>query len=100
MIAFDLSPAMLADDLPPSRLARARARIAALLRERRGGEVGLVVYAGDAYTVAPLTEDAANIAVFLDALEPVIMPGDPVDAADEAPAIERAAGLLQQALRG
>ena len=97
VIAFDLSPAMLADDLPPSRLARARARIAALLRERRGGEVGLVVYAGDAYTVAPLTEDAANIAVFLDALEPGIMPGDPVDAADEAPAIERAAGLLQQA---
>lgn len=96
VIAFDLSPAMLAADLPPSRLARARARVAALLRERRGGEVGLVVYAGDAYTVAPLTEDAANVAVFLDALEPGIMPGDPA-AADAAAAIDRAAGLLQQA---
>ena len=97
VIAFDLSPAMLADDLPPSRLARARARVAALLRERRGGEVGLVVYAGDAYTVAPLTEDAANVAVFLDALEPGIMPGDPAAAADAAAAIDRAAGLLQRA---
>jgi Ca-activated chloride channel family protein len=97
VIAFDLSPAMLADDLPPSRLARARARLAALLRERRGGEVGLVVYAGDAYTVAPLTEDAANVAVFLDALDPGIMPGDADAAADAAPAIARAARLLQQA---
>jgi Ca-activated chloride channel family protein len=97
VIAFDLSPAMLADDLPPSRLARARARLAALLRERRGGEVGLVVYAGDAYTVAPLTEDAANVAVFLDALDPGIMPGDADAAADAAPAIDRAARLLQQA---
>jgi Ca-activated chloride channel family protein len=99
VIAVDLSPAMLADDLPPSRLARARARLAALLRERRGGEVGLVVYADDAYTVAPLTEDPANVAVFLDALEPGIMPGDAAAAAaaDAAPAIDRAARLLRQA---
>jgi Ca-activated chloride channel family protein len=97
VIAFDLSPSMLADDLPPSRLARARARLAALLRERRGGEVGLVVYAGDAYTVAPLTEDAANVAVFLDALEPGIMPGDPAANADAARAIDRGARLLRQA---
>jgi Ca-activated chloride channel family protein len=97
VIAFDLSPSMLADDLPPSRLARARARLAALLRERRGGEVGLVVYAGDAYTVAPLTEDAANVAVFLDALEPGIMPGDPAATADAARAIDRGARLLRQA---
>lgn len=97
VIAFDLSPSMLADDLPPSRLARARARLAALLNGRRGGEVGLVVYAGDAYTVAPLTEDPANVAVFLDALEPGIMPGDPVASADAARAIDRGARLLQQA---
>jgi Ca-activated chloride channel family protein len=102
VVAFDLSPAMLAADLPPSRLARARAKVATLLRERRGGEVGLLVYAGDAYTVAPLTDDPANVAVFLDALAPDIMPGqsgapgEPVDA-DAAAAIERAAGLLRQA---
>jgi Ca-activated chloride channel family protein len=102
VVAFDLSPAMLAADLPPSRLARARAKVAMLLRERRGGEVGLLVYAGDAYTVAPLTDDPANVAVFLDALAPDIMPGqsgvpgETVDV-DAAAAIERAAGLLRHA---
>lgn len=102
VVAFDLSPAMLATDLPPSRLTRARAKVATLLRERRGGEAGLLVYAGDAYTVAPLTDDPANVAVFLDALAPDIMPGqagvpgEPV-AADAAAAIARAAGLLRQA---
>ena len=74
VIALDLSDATLAADLPPSRLAQARAKIATLLRERQGGQVGLVVYAGDAFTVAPLTDDAANIALFLDALAPDVMP--------------------------
>ncbi|MBW3551681.1 MAG: VWA domain-containing protein [Proteobacteria bacterium] len=60
VIALDLSSASLAGDLPPSRLAQARAKIASLLEARQGGQVGLVVYAGDAFTVAPLTEDAAN----------------------------------------
>jgi Ca-activated chloride channel family protein len=96
LVAFDLSPAMLATDLPPSRLARARAKLATLLRERRGGEVGLLVYADGAYTVAPLTEDAANVAVFVDALAPDIMPGDAGEA-DAAGAIDRAARLLRQA---
>jgi Ca-activated chloride channel family protein len=96
LVAFDLSPAMLATDLPPSRLARARAKLATLLRERRGGEVGLLVYADGAYTVAPLTDDAANVAVFVDALAPDIMPGDAA-AADAAEAIDRAASLMRQA---
>ena len=76
VIALDLSSAALAADLPPSRLAQARAKIATLLRERDGGQVGLVVYAGDAFTVAPLTDDAANVALFLDALNPDVMPVD------------------------
>ncbi|KRD34186.1 hypothetical protein ASE35_10685 [Lysobacter sp. Root916] len=76
VIALDLSSAALAADLPPSRLAQARAKIATLLRERDGGQVGLVVYAGDAYTVAPLTDDVANVALFLDALNPDVMPVD------------------------
>jgi Ca-activated chloride channel family protein len=96
VVALDLSPAMLATDLPPSRLARARAKLATLLRERRGGEVGLLVYADGAYTVAPLTDDAANVAVFLDALAPDIMPGE-ADAADAAQAIDRATALLRHA---
>ncbi len=76
VIALDLSSAMLANDLPPSRLAQARAKIARLLQARAGGQIGLVVFADDAHTVAPLTDDAANLAVFLDALAPDIMPAD------------------------
>ena len=76
VIALDLSSATLAGDLPPSRLAQARAKIAQLLQQRQGGQVALVAYAEQAYTVAPLTDDAANIALFLDALEPDVMPED------------------------
>ncbi|MBW8776507.1 MAG: tetratricopeptide repeat protein, partial [Stenotrophomonas sp.] len=45
-------------------------------RARQGGQVGLVVYADDAYTVAPLTDDGSNVALYLDALSPDVMPRD------------------------
>jgi len=76
VIAIDLSDAMLAADLPPSRMLQARAKLATLLRERAVGEVALVAFADDAYTVAPLTADAANVALFLDALAPEVMPAE------------------------
>ena len=94
VIALDLSSPVLASDLPPSRLAQARARIAQLLQARAGGQVALVVFADDAHTVAPLTDDAANLAVFLDALAPDIMP---VDGSRADRAIAWSARLLRQA---
>lgn len=94
VIALDLSSATLARDLPPTRLAQARAKLATLLRERSGGQVALVAFAGDAFTVAPLTEDAANIALFLDALSPGVMPEDG-HRADRA--IAWSQGLMRQA---
>src|SRR3546814_17122222 len=57
VVVLDMSGAMLANDLPPSRLLQARAKLATLLQQRSGGQVGLVVFAADAYTVAPLTRD-------------------------------------------
>ena len=94
VIALDLSSATLASDLPPSRLAQARAKLATLLRERGGGQVGLVAYADDAFTVAPLTDDAENVALFLDALTPDVMP---VDGQRSDRAIAWSAKLLRQA---
>ena len=94
VVALDLSSAMRAGDLPPSRLAQARAKLAMLLQARDGGPVALVAYAGDAFTVAPLTDDAANVALFLDALDPEVMPIDG-DRADRA--IELATQLLERA---
>jgi Ca-activated chloride channel family protein len=94
VIALDLSSSIAASDLPPSRLLQARAKLATLLRERAGGQVALVVYAGEAFTVAPLTDDAANVALFLDALEPEVMP---VDGQQPGKAIAWSVRLLQQA---
>jgi Ca-activated chloride channel family protein len=94
VIALDLSSATLANDLPPSRLLQARAKLATLLKQRAGGQVGLVAYADDAYTVAPLTDDVDNVALFLDALAPDVMP---VDGSHADRAIDWSARLLRQA---
>ena len=94
VVALDLSSAMLASDLPPSRLLQARAKLATLLNQRSGGQVGLVVFADDAYTVAPLTRDAGNVALFLDSLAPDVMP---VDGSRPARSIEQSVRLLRQA---
>lgn len=94
VIALDLSSSIAASDLPPSRLLQVRAKLATLLRERAGGQVALVAYAGEAFTVAPLTDDAANVALFLDALEPDVMP---VDGQQPDKAIAWSVRLLQQA---
>lgn len=76
LLVLDLSSRISATDLPPSRLLQARAKLGELLRARQGGQVGLVVYADDAYTVAPLTDDGSNVALYLDALSPDVMPRD------------------------
>jgi Ca-activated chloride channel family protein len=94
VIALDLSGTITANDLPPSRLLQARAKLATLLRERAGGQVALVVYAGEPFTVAPLTDDAANVALFLDALDPAIMPAAGSDAGK---AIALSQALMRQA---
>lgn len=74
VIVMDLSWAMEATDLRPSRLERARYKIDDLLRARKDGQVALVAYAGDAFTVTPLTDDAATVSAQLAALSPRIMP--------------------------
>ncbi|MUV12657.1 vWA domain-containing protein [Noviluteimonas gilva] len=94
VVALDLSSSALAADLPPSRLLQARAKLATLLRERAGGQVGLLAFADDAYTVAPLTDDAANVALFLDSLSPDVMP---IDGHRPDRAITRAVELMRQA---
>ena len=74
VIALDLSRSMLAEDLRPNRLTRARYRLADLLASTEEGQVGMVSYAGDAYVVSPLTNDMNTIANLLPALQPDIIP--------------------------
>lgn len=74
MVLLDLSPSMLAEDLKPNRLTRARLKLTDLLGQRREGTTALIVYAGDAHVVTPLTDDTATIISLVPSLHPNIMP--------------------------
>lgn len=74
IIVLDLSRSMLAQDLKPTRIERARFKVEDILAEDEEGLTGLVVFAGDAFTVTPLTRDTETIRAQLRALEPAIMP--------------------------
>ena len=76
VIALDLSRSMDAEDIKPSRLIRARYKIADILKQRKDGQTALLVYAGDAFTVTPLTDDTETIDSQLSALTTDIMPSD------------------------
>jgi Ca-activated chloride channel family protein len=94
VIALDLSRSMDAGDLKPSRLIRARHKITDILRTRQAGQTALLVYAGEAFTVTPLTDDADTILAQLPSLDTGMMPsqGSRADLA-----LAAAAELLQQA---
>jgi len=83
IIALDVSRSMLADDIKPNRLERAKYKINDILERRKDGQTALVVYAGDAFVVTPLTDDTETIALMLKAISPDIMPvqGSRVDIA-------------------
>ncbi|HLT46125.1 MAG TPA: VWA domain-containing protein [Rubricoccaceae bacterium] len=70
VFALDVSVSMLAEDVAPSRLERARLAIARMAEARRGDRLGLVVFAGDAFLQCPLTGDHAAFRLFLDAADP------------------------------
>jgi Ca-activated chloride channel family protein len=74
IVLMDLSPSMLATDISPSRIELARLKLIDFLRARAGLDIGLVVYAGGAHRVAPLTDDPGTIEALVPVLEPSIMP--------------------------
>ncbi len=93
VIVFDLSRSMLATDLKPNRLTQARFKLADLLDATAEGQVALVAYAGEAFVVSPLTQDARTIKAMLGALEPSVMP---VQGSDLGEALQLALVLLQR----
>jgi len=94
VIALDLSQTMNATDIKPSRLIRARYKIADILRQRKDGLTALIVYSADAFTVTPLTNDVATIESQLNALESRLMPRQ---GKDTESVLALAIKLLQQA---
>lgn len=73
VLVLDVSKSMLARDLEPNRLERQRLFTSRLLRELAGDRIGLVVFAGRAYTLSPLTTDHSALQLYLDALDPGIV---------------------------
>lgn len=91
VIAVDLSPAMDAIDVSPSRLERAKLKIKDIITGRSGARTAVVAYSGSAHLVLPLTEDGSLIETYTDALATRIMP---VDGKDTAKAVELAETTL------
>ena len=74
MICLDVSNSMLAQDIQPTRLDRAKQSISKLLDNLKNDKVGLIVFAGDAYIQLPLTTDYAAAKMFLSTVNTSIVP--------------------------
>ncbi|NWC42218.1 tetratricopeptide repeat protein [Pseudomonas tolaasii] len=93
VVLLELTPEMLATDSPPNRLEQARRKLYDLLQARDNAPTAIVVYAGSAHTLVPLSDDLATSRNLLEALRPSIMP-EPGHRADLA--VEKAMTLLKQ----
>jgi Ca-activated chloride channel family protein len=94
VFALDLSRSMLAEDVKPSRLERARLELEDLLRRLEGHRVGLVGFTTVGIPLTPLTVDRSAVHLQLERAEPSIMPRGGTSIAQ---AIESARGLLEAA---
>ncbi|MBI5142167.1 MAG: VWA domain-containing protein, partial [Nitrospirae bacterium] len=74
IVALDCSRSMLAEDIKPNRLARAKRKVIDLLNRLEGDRIGLVAFAGTAFLQCPLTLDYAGMNVFLQSLSPDYLP--------------------------
>ena len=91
VIIMDLSLSMFAPDHNPSRIDLAKRKLRDILSLREEGQTALVVYAGDAHTVTPLTDDVVTIDALVPSLSPNIMP---LFGSNPMPAIDMAINLL------
>lgn len=70
LIAVDVSRSMLARDVSPNRLERARGAIRWITESLKGDRIGLIAFAGDAFLMCPLTNDIDAFLMFLKSLGP------------------------------
>ncbi len=94
VVLFDLSQSMNATDVKPSRLARAKLELLDILKTRKSGQTAFIVYAADAFTVTPLTDDNATIANLIPSLETSMMPAQ---GSNLSKGLTKAFSLLTQA---
>ncbi len=74
IVAIDVSKSMLADDIKPNRLDRAKREILDLIQMMNGDRIGLIAFAGTAFVQCPLTLDYGACRMFVDELNPTLIP--------------------------
>jgi Ca-activated chloride channel family protein len=74
VIALDVSNSMLAEDIQPNRLERAKRAISKLLDELHNDKIGLIVFAGEAYVQLPITTDYSAAKMFLSTVNTKVVP--------------------------
>ena len=74
IVALDVSNSMLAEDIQPSRLERAKRAISKMVDRMENDRVGLIVFAGDAYVQIPVTSDYQAVKMFLPTIGPSTVP--------------------------
>jgi Ca-activated chloride channel family protein len=94
VVLIDMSLSMRATDVKPNRLTRARFKAIDLVNAITEGETGLVAYAGDAFTISPLSSDGQNLTILIPSLTPEIMP---IAGSDPALGLQAAIELLNNA---
>lgn len=97
VIVIEMTPDMLASDLPPSRLHLLRSKTADMLQAQLPGQTAIVVYAGSAHMLLPLSTDPEMANNLLQALHPSLLPRPGRDA---AAAIAKALALLHNGANG
>ena len=76
VVLLKVTATMMATDIQPSRLQRAKHKLHDLLQQRKGTSTGLVVYSGSAHLVMPLTRDDRIVSAMVEDLTPELMPAD------------------------
>jgi Ca-activated chloride channel family protein len=73
MIALDVSNSMMAEDIQPNRLAKAKQILSKLVDKLKNDKIGLVVFAGDAFTQLPITSDFVSAKMFMNTISPELV---------------------------
>lgn len=74
VIAVDVSNSMLARDVSPDRLSRAKQLLSRIIDERKEDQVALIVFAGEAFVQMPMTSDSQSAKLFLSTIDPSLVP--------------------------
>ncbi len=74
VIAVDVSMSMLAQDIQPTRLEKAKLELQDLVEKAEGDRIGIVAFAGEAFVQVPLTVDRSAVKLFLKTLDPSLIP--------------------------